>query len=250
MPQTPSIVTYHGARFTPVFRDAVAEWHRLATAENIPFTITQGGHNKGGVAASAGTHDGDAIDLSVRGLTQQQTARLIELGRMIGMAAWFRTKHAQWGTPAHGFGVAHIHAVPNGWGHPSLGAVTQAIAYRRGRDGLAGNRFDAGPGHTGAYRERTWQGYLNTTRRGVDLMERITGMYKNKEEFEKALRDNAEIGANRALWTPAMPARKGKDEWGNTPKDLFARTAYRLGEVLKRQSQILTRLTALEKKVK
>lgn len=155
---------YEGRRFSPEMWAAVSEWRRLARAEGIAFRITQGGFNRGGVSASAGTHDGDAIDLSVSGLTQTQVARLITLGRMVGIAAWFRTtKVAKWGTRAHGFGAYHIHGVPNGWGHPSRGARDQATAYRRGRDGLRQNGPDTGPGHVSTYRTRTWADYQKLT---------------------------------------------------------------------------------------
>ena len=151
---------YEGKRFSPEMWAAVSEWRRLARAEGIGFRITQGGFNNGGVAASAGTHDGDAIDLSVSGLTQAQVARLITLGRMVGIFASFRTTRvAKWGTRAHGFGAYHIHGVPNLWGHPSRGARDQALSYRRGRDGLRQNGPDTGPGHVSTYRTRTWADY-------------------------------------------------------------------------------------------
>ena len=152
--------TYEGRRYSPEMWAAVSEWRRLARAEGIAFRITQGGFNNGAVAASGGTHDGDAIDLSVSGLTQAQVARLITLGRMVGLFASFRTtKVAKWGTRAQGFGAYHVHAVPNGWGHPSRGARDQALAYRRGRDGLRQNGPDTGPGHVSTYRTRTWPAY-------------------------------------------------------------------------------------------
>ena len=160
---------YEGRRFSPEMWAAVSEWRRLARAGGIGFRITQGGFNNGGVAASAGTHDGDAVDLSVSGLTQAQVARLITLGRMVGLFASFRTTSvAKWGTRAQGFGAYHVHAVPNGWGHPSAGARRQIAhvdsrgvkhGYRHGRDGLRGNGPDTGPGHVSTYRTRTWTQY-------------------------------------------------------------------------------------------
>lgn len=156
-----SITIYKGRRFSPVCADAVKEWNRLATAAGIPFNITQGGFNGTNVSASAGTHAGDALDLSVRNLSKSQVTKLITLGRQVGFAAWFRTtKVAKWGTRAHGFSSYHIHAVPNGWGSPSSGARNQATSYRSGRDGLASNQEDLGPGHVSTYRTRTWTGYL------------------------------------------------------------------------------------------
>lgn len=127
------------------------------------FTITQGGFNGTRVAASAGTHAGDALDLSVRGLSESQVSKMIEAMRWAGFAAWFRTTSvAKWGTRAQGFSGYHVHAVPNGWGQPSAGARRQADAYRAGRDGLARNLADIGPGHTDAYRTKTWPETLDT----------------------------------------------------------------------------------------
>lgn len=156
-------ITREGRRFSPEMWACVSEWRRLARAEGIRFVITQGGFNRGGVTASAGTHDGDAVDLSVSGMSEGHVARLVELGRMVGLAAWFRTtKTAKWDTRAQGFGSYHIHAVPNGWGHPSAGARSQAVSYRQGRDGLARNLADLGPGHVSAFRAHTWADYRRT----------------------------------------------------------------------------------------
>lgn len=120
------------------------------------FAITQGGFNGTRVAASAGTHAGDALDLSVRGLSESQVSKMIEAMRWAGFAAWFRTTSiAKWGTRAQGFNSYHVHAVPNGWGYPSAGARAQAVAYRAGRDGLSRNLRDLGPGHVSTWRKQT-----------------------------------------------------------------------------------------------
>ena len=146
------IITFRGYRMTAVFRDAIlAAEHRAG----FRFTITQGGFNKGGVLASAGTHDGDAADWSIRGLTRAQCATMIEALRWAGIFASLRTRTALWGVRAQGFSAPHVHGVPNGWGSPSAGAKAQAEAYRRGRDGLRANGPDAGgPGHVSTYRHR------------------------------------------------------------------------------------------------
>lgn len=181
---------YEGRRYSDVFWQAVSEWRRLARLEGIPFTITQGGHNGGAVSASASTHNGDAVDVRTRGLTQKQIARLVVLGRMVGIAVWFRTTNvARYGTRAQGFGVEHLHGVPNGWGHPSQAAANQAIAYRNGRDGLARNLEDLGPGHVSTYRTRTWAGYkaANTTPKGDTKMSEEMVRKVVKEEIANAL---------------------------------------------------------------
>ena len=118
--------------------------------------MTQGGFNKGGVTASGVTHDGDAVDWSVRGMTKAEVAKLIESMRWAGIATWYRTTRvAKWGVRAQGFSAYHVHGVPNGWGSPSAGARRQAADYRAGLDGLARRGPDAGgPGHTSAYRNR------------------------------------------------------------------------------------------------
>lgn len=146
-------IKFRGKRMTPAVRDALKAAEQRAGRK---FTITQGGFNAGGVAASAGTHDGDALDLSIRELSRQQVETMIEAMRWAGFAAWLRTtSKPKWGVRAQGFGSYHVHAVPNGWGQPSAGARKQAEAYRDGRDGLARNLADEGPGHTSAYRTKT-----------------------------------------------------------------------------------------------
>lgn len=141
-----SWIWWRGVRVTPLVRDAILAAEQRA---GFTFTVTQGGYNGGAVAASAGTHDGDAADFRTRGLTRKQVETMIEALRWAGFAAWFRTANvAKWGTRAQGFASEHVHAVPNGWGNPSAGARRQAVVYRNGRDGLARNLDDLGPGHT------------------------------------------------------------------------------------------------------
>lgn len=165
-------VWWRGGRFTPAFRDSLAEADRLVPG----FILTQGGFNGTTVAASAGTHAGDAADFSVRGKTKEQVAAFIEAQRRVGNAAWFRTTRvAKWGTRAHGFTSYHVHVVPNGYAAPSQAAKAQVnstrngypAGYRNGRDGLASNGVDAGPGHTGAFRTRTWWDFKKLSTPGL-----------------------------------------------------------------------------------
>lgn len=157
--RTSSRVTYKNKTFTPIFRDALKEMDRLLP--DVPVRITQGGFNGTKVAASAGTHSGDAVDISVRGLSKAQVAAIISTARKVGIAAWFRTTGtAKWGTRAHGFKSYHIHGVPNRWGSPSTDAAAQATSYRQGKDGLKGKGADLGPGHVSTYRTQTWATYL------------------------------------------------------------------------------------------
>lgn len=158
-------IWWRGFRMTPEFRDAIQAAEKRA---GFAFSVTQGGFNAGGVAASAGTHDGDAADFSVYGpgrvlMSREEVATMIEALRWAGIFASLRTgKSSLYGVRAQGFvtragaDMPHIHGVPNGWGSPSRGARDQAAAYRRGRDGLKGNGPDAGgPGHVSTHRSRT-----------------------------------------------------------------------------------------------
>lgn len=98
-----------------------------------PWSITQGGYNGGGVAASAGTHDGGgSYDLSVNGLSDKQIKGMVKWLRKAGFAAWYRN----W------TGNRHVHAILLGHKTASPGAKQQMTAYLNHRDGLAGNAWD------------------------------------------------------------------------------------------------------------
>ena len=156
-----STVTVSGKRFSPLCAEAVLQWQKEVRAKGIAFVITQGGYNGTAVSASAGTHAEDALDISVRGLTQAEVAVVISIGRKLGFAAWFRTTNiGKWGVRPHGFTSYHIHAVPNGWSPISAGAAKQVDQYKQGLDGLASRGKDAGgPGHVSTFRSRTWPQY-------------------------------------------------------------------------------------------
>lgn len=160
MAQVPYI-WFRGFRMTPNYRDAILAAEGRA---GFRFRLTQGGHNNGAVAASAGTHDGDADDGSIKEptgkrMSRAKVAKMIEARRWAGIATWLRTAWRElWGVRAQGFGSEHTHSVPNGWGAPSRGARTQAVRYRQGRDALARNFPDIGPGHTKAWYNRTTPG--------------------------------------------------------------------------------------------
>ena len=224
-------IWFRGKRMTRAFRDAILAAEQRA---GFQFVLTQGGFNAGGVAASAGTHDGDAGDWSIRGLNRDQVAAMIEALRWAGIAAWLRTGSVPlWETRAQYFSSAHVHGVPNGWGLPSAGARSQADAYRRGRDGLRANLPDIGPGHV-----KTW--YSQTTPRkpitpglppaGVDnrsLIER----YLDDMDDQKFL-ELAELAVSRVLWAPLIAGRT--DIGGSSVRNNILMTALRVEELAKR----------------
>lgn len=125
------LVKFRGFAFAPGTPAAIKWAERRA---GFTFGITQGGYHTG-VAASSGTHDKDAVDLSVRGLTDTQIDDMVTALRDAGFAAWHRTV-------AQGFDIQHVHAIRVGNGDLSRVAAQQAVAYDAHRDGLKGNHPD------------------------------------------------------------------------------------------------------------
>jgi hypothetical protein len=115
------------------------------------FALLQGSYNKGGVAASAGTHDGGgAVDIDVASKSAAQRVAVVKAMRQVGFAAWLRT-------PAQGNWPYHVHAIAVGDKDLSRGAAHQVAEYRRKRNGLANRGKDTGP--AGFY-GMTWELYL------------------------------------------------------------------------------------------
>ncbi|TWD80948.1 hypothetical protein FB561_2046 [Kribbella amoyensis] len=118
---------------------------KLATFQ---FTILQGSYNKGGVTASAGTHDGGgAVDLAAADLDAGQRRTVVLVLRQVGFAAWLRT-------PAQGNWPYHVHAIAAGDKDLSRGAAHQIAEYRRLKNGLANRGRDDGPP---GYYGMTWE---------------------------------------------------------------------------------------------
>ncbi len=113
------------------------DWKTRAALEvaqrrlGYPLTIVQGCYNQGAVSASAGTHDGGGVV----DLIAYDRERKVRVLREIGFAAWYRpTIKGLWGE--------HIHAVLIDHGRLASSAARQVDSYRRGRDGLKGDRSD------------------------------------------------------------------------------------------------------------
>lgn len=141
-------ILFEGFRMDARTRDMLVEARVNCQA---PLFVTQGGFNAGGVAASAGTHDGGgALDIRARNLTKAQIAEAVLRLRQVGFAAWHRT-------PDQGNWVEHIHCIAVGCTSLSRGAKNQVTAYHNGRNGLANNRADDGPR---LYAKNTWESYL------------------------------------------------------------------------------------------
>lgn len=100
------------------------------------FPLAQGSYNGGGVAASAGTHDGGgAVDVGAATLNQHQKAVVLKCMKLVGFAAWYRPNvPGLWGP--------HIHAEAFGDREMSVGGKQQLVAFDARKDGLVGNRVD------------------------------------------------------------------------------------------------------------
>ena len=114
----------------------VAANKMLATSyfgnEKSPITLVQGSYS-GGVAASAGTHNGGgAFDI-----TSYNGKNRVRVLRILGTTADIRIKIIDiWDE--------HIHGIVCGDGSASKGAKYQVSEYYSGRNGLANRRRDTG----------------------------------------------------------------------------------------------------------
>ena len=133
MPKPYDRTTYDGKTVDWLTRAALEKAAKMLGYTD-GLTITQGSFNAGGVAASAGTHDGGGVvDLS-----DFEHERKVRALRRVGFAAWYRPAIA-------GLWPAHIHAVLVGNRKLSAGARNQVAEYLAGRNGLADRGPDTGP---------------------------------------------------------------------------------------------------------
>lgn len=124
-------------RMSPVFRNW---WDAYVDELGFTPTITQGGWMSGaGASASAGTHEGDALDLRVWDRSVREVGRMVSEARDMGCAAWLRDRHHG------GFTDPHIHLIPGPWALAAPAAIRQWQSYVKGRDGLASNGPDYHP---------------------------------------------------------------------------------------------------------
>ncbi|MFH1811811.1 MAG: peptidoglycan-binding protein [Pseudomonadota bacterium] len=104
--------------------------------KNFTFAITQGSYNKGGVAASAGTHDGGgAVDIRTRDSSKSTVDHMVKAMREAGFAAWSRGR-------GHDSFSPHIHAIAIGDREAAWLAKSQVKNYAAGRNGLSNNALD------------------------------------------------------------------------------------------------------------
>lgn len=128
--------TYQGKSINEGTKQILAALNKMVRTkalggETSNVTMVQGGYNKGGVAASAGTHDGGgAFDL-----TPHNWKNRVKALRLLGCASSHRTT-------IKGVWSEHIHTIVCGDGTASAGALAQVKSYYKGRNGLANNAKD------------------------------------------------------------------------------------------------------------
>lgn len=128
-------VTLRGYKFNRQTRAAILWAERQAGFE---FSIAQGSFNRGGVSASAGTHDGSSVDFGMAGVSNARRLAALKALKQAGFAAWMRTS-------ADGF-EPHIHAIPFGQDKDvSWAAKEQLDSFDQGYNGLANNAKDRTP---------------------------------------------------------------------------------------------------------
>lgn len=140
-------ITYRGVTLNQRTIDMVLAVEAILGWKTV---LTQGSYNRGGVAASAGTHDGGgAVDFRVRNLSVSEKAALVVATRKVGFASWHRlTSEGNW--------VEHCHAIAIGDPDLSAGARAQVAAYKAGKNGLANKHSDNA---TRAYVNVTFESY-------------------------------------------------------------------------------------------
>ena len=130
-PAALSRTTWRGKTFT---HRTVAMLRYVEDKSGLRLTPAQGSYNAGGVAASGGTHDREAVDLSLQGYSTADILNLDRWMKRAGFAGWYRpTVPGLWGR--------HYHALPIK-GDLSPAAAAQVRSFDARRDGLRGDRVD------------------------------------------------------------------------------------------------------------
>lgn len=140
-------ITFRGVTINVRTRDMILAAEKILGWQ---LHLTQGSYNKGGVTASAGTHDGGGVfDARARDLSTAKKNAAVTALRRVGFASWHRV-------PSQGNWPEHIHSVAIGDPELSRGARQQVLDYKAGRNGLASGGADNG---TRAYVNVTWESY-------------------------------------------------------------------------------------------
>lgn len=204
MPNPYDLTTYNGRQVDWITRAALEDAERLLGYDG-PLPVSQGSYNAGGVAASAGTHDGGgAVDVMPKTLAE---ARRIERAlRRLGFAAYVRL-------PIPGLWGLHVHAILMGNRKLSAGASAQVREYLAGGDGLKGSLPDTGPRDYLANRYRWQRGEVRIASARVKIDKALAALAAYNTTTGTGIRGYG-VGAARAALRkaraelPTVPDRK------------------------------------------
>lgn len=177
MPADPYVKIVRDGKVIDAFTEGAIKRAEKILGRRIP--IVQGSYNAGGVAASAGTHDGGGVFDTSAGDHDAMVAAL----RAVGFAAWYRE-------PIPGLWPAHVHAVHIGNAKLSASAKNQVTAYLGRRDGLVSNAIDTDPGWT------------NTARYTVE------NFRADVERAKLDARESKKVGKIKGLWAEVKKIRQ------------------------------------------
>lgn len=130
IPRAYDRVELRGYKFNRRTKRAILWAERKAGFE---FEIAQGSFNRS-VSASAGTHDGSAVDFGMAGVSNVRRAAALKALKLAGFAAWLRL-------PVDGF-APHIHAIPFGDREVSPAAAGQLRQFDLVKNALANGARD------------------------------------------------------------------------------------------------------------
>ncbi|GAB3535606.1 peptidoglycan-binding protein [Arthrobacter tecti] len=118
----------------------------------VGIELTQGSYNKGGVEASAGTHDGGgAVDVATAKLSAAERKKIVTAMRKVGFAAWDRT--GVMSQPhIHAMAISDTDMASAAW---KADRNRQIFDYYNCMDGLVGHSPDNGP----KVEKTTWEDY-------------------------------------------------------------------------------------------
>lgn len=177
-----------------IWRGVVLDERSAAMMDEVaqlvePYLVpTQGAYSNGGVAASAGTHDGGgSIDLSAAELTPDQRYDVVYNMRRVGWAAWLRTPaQANWGY--------HIHAIAVNCDDLSYGAYDQVEQYFNGTNGLYLKGQDDGPRD---FVGTTWESYVAAKPAPVEPPKIVPPYINPTEDEEMAFLSEYSLGPDQ-----------------------------------------------------
>jgi hypothetical protein len=168
-----------------------------------PPKIVQGGYNPGGVGASGGTHDEDALDFGTKYFSLTRSKLWEWCVWMVGFASWRRIYIA-------GLWSAHTHSLPK-LGQLSPAADRQIVQWYQGDDALRSDRDYPRILSSGLV-ARTFEKWLDVSHGGDIYLTETRRAFKTSTRIpasSRAFNDVAQIQSRLNLYTGSSLAVDG-----------------------------------------